>query len=301
MADPGPEPVSGLHYAAVGEDGLRMFSPDGRGWTHEKLGREGEVFSSLAFGAGKLLVTGRFGGENSMAVTSDGAAWQASKHDAQYAKYIRSVHFVGRRFLAYGTTFVLPSDDGVTWGKEIPIAEYKVQYGIDCTLRRFAFGEGTIVAVGDFGRCAVSHDGIEWKNAPAIKAVNTMIDVAYGNGVFVGGGMHGLRMRSVDGLEWTDRVVGEEGEHINAMIFTGAQFVGIGQGATYTSPDGVTWSREPNTNAPTTATFAQGVFVGARWPGRLLRSADGLAWEDVARAPRHVLAVAHGRLGPGVD
>ena len=65
---------------------------------------------------------------------------------------------------------------------------------------------------------------------PGAKAADSLIDVAYGNGVFAGGGMHGLRMRSTDGLNWTDRATGEEGEHINSILWDGRQFVGIGQG-----------------------------------------------------------------------
>ena len=68
-------------------------------------------------------------------------------------------------------------------------------------------------------------------------------------------------MTSEDGLTWTDRVVGEEGEHINAMIFDGKRFVGIGQGATYFSLDGKAWERVPNRNAPTTATRGGDVYV----------------------------------------
>lgn len=127
--------------------------------------------------------------------------------------------------------------------------------------------------------------------------VETLIDIAFGNGIFAGGGMHGLRMRSVDGLTWTDRVSGEEGEHINSMIFDGKQFVGIGQGATYLSADGQTWKRVPNQDAPTVAAFGAGVYVGALWQGRLMRSTDGVRWEETTRLPQNVEALAFGTLG----
>lgn len=290
-------PLAGALFVAAGEDGLRTFSPDGRQWIHRRTGREGEIYAAVCFGAGRCVATGRFGGDNVFAATADAVTWQPAKYDAQYARYCRSLVFFHDRFLAIGTTFVRVSSDGIHWEDERKITEYKVQYGIDSTLRRFAIGDGRMVGVGAFGRTSATTDGLEWKNATDMKSVNTLIDVAYGNGVFVGGGMHGLRMRSADGLAWTDRVVGEEGEHINAMIWDGRRFVGIGQGATYLSPDGLKWERVPNVQAPTAATFGGGVYVGSLWPGRMMRSTDGIAWEEVARLPQHCLALDFGKLG----
>jgi hypothetical protein len=289
--------ITGSVFVAAGEDGARLFSRDGRTWTSRVAGKEGEVYSTAAFGGGRCAVVGRYGGLNIFAATQDGAAWQVGKHDAKYANYIRCVTHFRDKFLGFGQTFVMTSADGITWGAEKTIAEYKKQYGLGGFLRRFAFGEKTLVGVGDFGRLSVSQDGLEWTNSPECKATNTLIDVAYGNGFFVGGGMHGLRMRSVDGLTWTDRQVGEEGEHINTMVWNGKQFVGIGQGATYLSPDGLKWERVPNQSAPTAAAFGGGAYVGALYSGRLLHSTDGIRWEQVHAEPQHIIALAHGVMG----
>jgi hypothetical protein len=300
MADaavPAEPPLSGPVFVAVGEDGLRMFSRDGRAWTHVQTGKDGEIYSTACFGGGRCVAGGRFGGLAIFGATSDGATWQSSKYDAQYAHYVGTVVHFKDRFIGYGSAFMLVSPDGVQWGDRQKLAEYKVSFGIVPTLRRFAAGDGLLVAVGDYGRCSVTKDGVDWTNMPNAKPVNTMIDVAYGNGVFVGGGMHGLRMRSTDGLTWTDRAIGEEGEHINAMIWDGKQFVGIGQGATYLSPDGIAWERRPNRSAPTMAAYGGGVYVGSLWQGRMLTSVDGIAWEETAKFPQHPLALTFGVLG----
>ena len=295
--DQDKSPLTGPLFVAVGEDGSRLFSRDGRIWTHRQTGKEGETYSTACFGGGRCVVGGRYGGGNIFAATADGVAWETSKHDAQYSNYIRSILYFKDRFLAYGSNFLLPSEDGVRWGESQKLAEYKVIYGLVPTLRRFAVADGLMVAVGDYGRCSVTKDGLDWTNMPDAKPVNTMIDVAHGNGVFVGGGMHALRMRSTDGLAWTDRVLGEEGEHINSMIWDGRQFVGIGQGATYLSPDGVAWQRKPNISAPTMAAYGAGIYVGSLWQGRLLASTDGITWEETARLPQHVLSLTFGVLG----
>ncbi|MCH2208612.1 MAG: hypothetical protein MK132_22460 [Lentisphaerales bacterium] len=36
-----------------------------------------------------------------------------------------------------------------------------------------------------------------------------------------------------DGKTWSKVIAGEEGEHINRMIFVSKQFVGVGLGGTY--------------------------------------------------------------------
>lgn len=193
---------------------------------------------------------------------------------------------------------VLHSKDGKDWAERSPILDDAKVIRRDAHMRRIAFGNGLAVIAGDYGARLARKEGAAMFDAVLqASAQDTLIDLAFGNGRFVGGGLHGLRMRSTDGLQWTDRTVGEEGEHINTMIFDGEQFVGIGQGATYTSPDGKTWQRMPNENAPTVATFGYGVYVGSLWPGKLLRSTDGIHWKPVFELPHHILGLGHGRLG----
>ena len=101
-------------------------------------------------------------------------------------------------------------------------------------------------------------------------------------------------MVSEDGLTWARRYSGEEGEHLNSVLWTGERFVAVSLGATYFSPDGIEWERHPNTNAPLTAAYGAGVFVGAHWKGRLLVSEDALAWTQVFKSDYHFEVVAYG-------
>lgn len=183
------------------------------------------------------------------------------------------------------------SADGNTWDGPHRIAGKFM-------IRRIAFGGGVYVGVGDRGRRARSRDALAWDDVPDVRPLETLIDVAHGRGVFVGVGLHGLRWRTADGLKWTDRQLGEEGEHLNAIVWTGEQFVAVGQGATCLSTDGVTWERKPNRDAPTAVCYHEGTFLGTRWKGRLQVSRDGVVWTEVARADRHVEAVAAGLIGP---
>ena len=68
--------------------------------------------------------------------------------------------------------------------------------------------------------------------ADRLTASCSAVDVAFGNGVFVGVGLHGLRMATRDGLKWTHRQTGEEGEHLNSVVYANGKFVAVGVGAT---------------------------------------------------------------------
>ena len=295
-----------------------MISADGIEWTHPQTGKEGETYRAVAFGNGRFAAVGSYGGANIFASTADGVTWQTGTKDAKYVSYLRGIGFGKKMFLGLGgdpgsvgdsRPFVMTSEEGQTWSEPIPNVVNqallpdasaappgaKPPPSSKNMLRRVAFGNERFVAVGDRGRRSVSKDGREWTDTPNVKAIDTLIDIAFGNGVFVGVGLHGLRMSSPDGVTWSERLIGEEGEHINSVVWTGDFFVAVGQGATYTSVDGLKWERIPNTNSPLIAVFGRSVFVGSNWRGRLLHSTDAINWKVVFQAEYHVEALAFGR------
>jgi len=285
-------------FIAVGQDGLRIASADGATWQHAQTGKEGETYRAAAAGNGVFVAVGSFGGGNILSVTSDGKTWKSQNLDAKYVKYLRGLGFGNGYFLGLGgdpgsvgssKPFVMTTEKGEKWDGPFDIPGKHI-------LRRVAFGNKLFVAAGDRGRRAVSTDGKVWKDAPEGKAIDTLVDIAFGNGVFAGVGLHGLRLISKDGLTWTNRQVGEEGEHLNTIVWAKDRFVAIGAGATFFSPDGITWERKANENAPQTAVYGNGVFVGALWKGRLLLSKDAVKWNEVHKAEKHVEALAWGEV-----
>ena len=287
----------GALFVAVGQDGLHIVSEDGAAWKSAQTGKEGETYRAVAFGNGRFVAVGSYGGDNILASTSDGAAWETGKKEAKYVKYLRGLGFDGRQFIGIGgdpgsvgssKPFAVTSPDGKTWSDFMEV-------GGKMILRRLAFGKGLIVGVGDRGRRAMSPDGGKtWQDAPDAKPIDTLADVAFGAGKFVGVGLNSLRMSSDDGLAWSAPQRGDEGEHLNTIIWTGKEFAAIGAGATYFSADGVTWKKTPNQSAPLTACFGGGVYVGTQWKGRILMSRDAVAWTPVHKAEQHVEAVCFG-------
>src|SRR5262249_32678136 len=184
--------------------------------------------------------------------------------------------------------YLLSSADGEKWDSH--------DVGGKFMLRRLAYGNKLYVGVGDRGRRSFSTNATKWEDVPGTRPVETLIDVAFGGGTVVGGGRHGLRMLTADGKKWTDKQMGEEGEHLNSVVWAKDRFVAIGVGATLTSTDGKQWRRHPNKDAPTTVAWCQGRFVGVRWKGRLMTSTEGIEWTQTTRLEHHVEAVAGGEL-----
>jgi hypothetical protein len=294
-----PTPKETPLFLAVGEQGLRMVSADGVTWQHVQTGKDGEVYRAACFGKGRAVALGTYGGQSIFASTADGVKWQTLAREDRNEGPVRGVGFGKDCFLAIGGdagfgNYAKPcaalSTDGVTWGQLRGFPGKAI-------LRRLAFGNDYFVGVGDSGKRAVSANGFTWQDVPNVKPADTLIDIVFGKGVFVGVGLHGLRMRSEDGLHWTDRQVGEEGEHLNSILWTGERFVAVGMKVTYTSPDGLKWQRHTAINGPLTAAYGNGVFIGARWKGRILRSTDAITWREVFKSEHHVEALAHGVVG----
>jgi hypothetical protein len=69
--------------------------------------------------------------------------------------------------------------------------------------------------------------------------------------------------------------------------------VGVGLGATYTSSDGLAWTRKPNKDAPVCCAFGHGLFVGSAYKGRIMVSKDAVTWKQVLKCDEHIQAVAY--------
>jgi len=280
-------------FIAYGQQGLRMVSADGQTWSEPILEKKNYYFKGCEFAAGKFVAFASFGRKILFFVSENGQDWkQLSETEVDGRLY--DIAYGNGWFLVVGGDMdgrwsaVVRSRDAMKW-------EGPIKFDKEPLLLRVAHGNDRFVAVGVKGRVAVSEDGNSWKNAEALPDLDTFIDVAYGNGVYVGSGLHGLRMTSQDGLTWEHRQTGREGEHINSLIWTGEQFVGVGLGATYFSSNGIQWERTANQDAPESCTYGDGVFVGSAWKGRILTSRDGVTWNEVLRAPEHVNGITFGK------
>ncbi len=279
-------------FLAVGRMGLRLTSPDGQSWSAPQLATAPHTLNSIAAGNGCAVAVGMAGtGSNVFYRSVDLQKWDVQTKPSDYVFMMRHVAFGGGTYMALLSGGVNGEDagvaqlssDGQQWGERLKRAKR--------SLNRVRWAGGHWYGIGSHGLKAVSSDGKDWQDAPEQSAGDTLIDLACGKGVVVGVGLNGLRLSSPDGLRWGNRQLGEEGEHIHAVVFTGKEFVGVGLGATYVSPDGQSWTRKANKDAPVCCAYARGLFVGAAYKGRILVSKDAISWKQVLKCDQHIQAI----------
>jgi hypothetical protein len=276
-------------FLAAGAQGARLTSHDGTRWSKPQLSEDpGGEFRGLAVGKGRAVAVGPYGRNATIfSHTADGQWSKVEKKEGDDL-HLNDIAFGAGRFVAVGGSIPnyikgcwMTSMDGTEWSEAK--LKHRKQGGFG--FLRVAFGGGRFVAIGRAAKIAVSNDGATWDfhdNKDA-NVEDTFINLTYGNGVFVGTGLHGMRMTSPDGINWSNKQTGREGEHINTILWTGEQFVGVAPGGTYFSPDGMQWRREDNHNAPLIFTHGNDRYVGARYKGELLVSDDAIRWRQVAK------------------
>lgn len=283
-------------FVGVGRMGLRLVSKNGSDWSQPLIEDKQYTLSSIAAGNGCVVVAGLVGGENIFMRSTDLVKWEQQKLKNEYVYMLRSLGFGGSNgqlgFLSLLSGGVNAedggnmqwSDDGAKWSERFKREKR--------SLNKIIWDGKQWVGIGNYGLKSVSTDGRKWIDAENQSPADTLISLAHGNGRYVGVGLHGLRMASPDGLRWGEKQLGEEGEHLHVVVFTGKEFVAVGLGATYTSPDGVKWKRTPNDDAPVSVAYGNGLFVGVAYKGRILVSKDGIAWKQVLKAPEHIQAIS---------
>ena len=181
-------------FLAASGDGTIAVWPEGEGWKRTaSFLFYGDGTEDITYGAGKFILVG---GSGKMSASSDGTNWTTVTNNTfskdQYGN-IHSIAYVGGKFIAGGVKRMVYSSDGEIW-ITVPDSSFR-NYGV----RGIAYGNGTFVAGGDFGKIETSTDGISWKAVrdskfPLLSGTDlpvTIYSIAYGGGRFVAVGHKG--------------------------------------------------------------------------------------------------------------
>ncbi|QHW31382.1 tandem-95 repeat protein [Paenibacillus rhizovicinus] len=149
-----------------------------------------------------------------------------------------------------------------------------------------AYGNGTFVGVGYYGKILRSDDGRNWQMA----ADKTKLDVTYtsvtfGNGVFVAVGYEGAIMTSPDGWNWTQQAspVTSRIAKVDYVAASGInQFFAVTAGGKLlTSSNGAAWIVKTIGGSDLTAIASNGsVVVIGDAAGHVHASSNGTNWTD---------------------
>ena len=212
-------------------------SPDFVNWamqpyTHYFTSQNSQYLNGLYFCAGN----------EGLLVSSDGFTWKNAWGNAYY-----DVIYDGSKYVAAGRI----GGDGAIW-TSTDLSNW-TQASLSARTSYFyaaAAGNGKYVAVGantnsnSVSALATSSDGFNWT------AVNTqtgvMRDVAFGSGLFVAVGTDSSKAAlrtSTDGVTWTvPTLPATSATLILSVTYTNGQFVALGSGLIWTSPDSITWT-----------------------------------------------------------
>jgi len=173
------------------------------------------------------------------------------------------------------------------WNRKSPSTSPEV-------LRDLAFGNGKLVAVGDFGTVMTSDTGFQWGDAWGGTEAS-LHGVAFGDGKFVAvvyleKQLSPEIMTSVDGQSWqktSSKIPALTGDwELHSIAYGAGQFVAVGNhGVILTSQDGTTWSRrdqdafkQSERSSLHSVAYAASHFV-AVGNDAILTSVDGITWK----------------------
>ncbi|MCI0669434.1 MAG: IPT/TIG domain-containing protein [Myxococcaceae bacterium] len=259
----------GRSFVAVGNAGIIDHSPDGLTWTLAAI--SGEDLHSLA-GSGTTWVAV---GENGAIRTSpDGLTW--TTRSSPTTQTLNGVAWTGSQFIAVGNMgTVVTSSDGTSWTLQTPPT--------NGNLTSIAASPSLIAATTGAGSGSIltSPDGVTW--TPRASGLSALNRVIFAGDRFVAVGFY-FSATSSDGMTWTKS--GLIHGVLDGVVHAGGQYVAIGindnsVGATFTSPDGLSWSTRAVANdlvsiarAPTDGRM---VAVGGSHSSQT--SLDGITWE----------------------
>lgn len=290
-------------FVAVGYGGRRITSRDGVSWENDQRWSEeakdnDDVLFNVAFGAGRFIAVGGGAQTGHLLATQDGHEW----HSVQDVKgRVATIAFGHGLFVAGHDAELMSSTTGDKFA-----SGQRLDWKGSVHARRSACGDTEagfrFVIIGDVDLWVdrkrvswrgVTSDGTRWEHtsldAPAAR------DVAYGAGHFVVVGPNGLIESSHDGQTW-QRFDSDPVENFSRIVWTGRRFLITGGQAAWSSPDGLTWTREARAIPCSVAWAREGFLgIGLSWGGNMHASRNLEDWKKVAIPPGPSLnAVAFG-------
>ena len=225
---------AGRRLTAVGGDGTVLVSANGRRWQRVPRFTSADLYS-VARGSGGFVAVGTGGAAFR---SSDGRHWIADRRVTRLN--LHTVAWTGSGYLAGGDIGVmLSSRNGRGWRV--------VSFPGFHAVRAVAVGARTVVAAGS-GTVARRAPGGRWQ-LQAVGFQHFWTGAAYGAGRFVIVGHNGTALISTDsGRIWTPATTGVA-VNLDAITWTGDEFLATGKGIAVASPNGVTWAPVPLSRA----------------------------------------------------
>lgn len=237
------------------------------------------VYNGLATNGSRLLVCGSSG---AIATSDDGITFTSrTGNNAQ----LNGASFGNGTYVVVGNAI---NGSGLIATVDPTTFAYKRRASNTTNSRQSVrFLGGQFVSTGNTGSVVTSPDGVTWTDRTAGTGTGqTLFDTAYSGSLYIVVGTLGTIRSSSDTVSWTTVTSGTTSQ-LNSADFANGLYVAVGAAGTIiTSPNGTTWTLR--TSGTTVALYAvrwntrDQCFYAAGDSGVILRSVDGITWENIA-------------------
>lgn len=219
--------------------------------------------AGVASGDGLTVAVGEQG---TIIASTDGLHWTA--RPSPTTADLEAVAHGNGTWVAVGENgVVVTSNDAIAW----TTGDRLTQDGSGLIAVTWAMGRFVALSSGD--TIATSLDGRTWTVTAA--RLLRLRSVAGNDSILVAVGDNGGPLLSTDGITWA---VGTNSQpKLTAVGWGGGQFVAVGPGRAFTSPDGRTWTL--TSNVPAGGRFV--TRLGSTWLTTSATSPDGVSWTQL--------------------
>ena len=220
------------YYAAVGDRGTILTSPNGIDWDLELVpnGVTNTIFLGVGGSTNIFLAVGSAG---AIAWSTNLLIWteitpRPTTNDLQGVAYAN-----GQFIVSGGRGVVLTSSNGVNWTSRTS--------GTTNFLSSLAPFPGGLVATGDRGTVLTSTNGINW-TARTSGTTNWLYHASYVGGLMLAVGENGIILTTTNAVNWTARTSGTTRWLNNVQAVDDTLFIVGNQGTVLASANGVIWT-----------------------------------------------------------
>lgn len=263
-------------------------SSDDIEWTEVPRQADADTLNSICYGNSMFVaaVIDVSGANRAVSCSVDGRSWTAVPLPVTGGGWITAVAFGHGRFVAISTEGdIFESVDGKTWNvvfRDASAAFAAIAFGNDRFVISGTFKDGWISMTWH------SLDGLAWSEPVSSDVGFTLSPLKFVNGTlfsFVAASrLRMLWMSNDSGTSWSQAHVEVDGQDVDVASMTygnGLYVAATDAGDILTSTDAVSWKKRHRFDATnyTNLSFLDSTFVLTN--GRsILRSADGLSWDD---------------------
>jgi len=275
----------GSQFVAVGDNGKVLTSPDGTEWV-PRVSNTTSSLGAVTRGGALLAAVG----DNGTIVTSpDGTVWTVRSSGITHN--FTGIAWSGARFVASAFTPLPPEIEKGFFVRSDDGISWTPQSMPGHLPSDVTWTGGAFKAVGRRVQSSVvvtlsSPDGVAWTEGP-LKGMFTPAGIAWSGSAFAVVGELGRIMSSLDGVVWNPRSRGPRND-LRALAWSGQRYVAVGNAKhVLTSTNGVLWTRHPlgADEYLSALAWGNGKFVALGSLGVVMTSPDGLTWTQHASLP----------------